>query len=100
VWLAFGDGRSDDDPTQILALLAGLVHFTVELRQRLAPTGVDGLAGTLVLYGRLRGALDAVPRAQLERVRGDVVALERGLHDVARLLEHLQTMKRALADPS
>ena len=100
MWLALGNGRPDGDLTQLLPPLAALAHFTTELRRRLAATGLEGLEGMLELYGRLRATLDRVPRAELERIRGDVVGLEAWLHEVARLLEDLQRVKRALGDPS
>jgi hypothetical protein len=95
VWLAFHNGRNDGDLVHVLPELEAIAQFTAELHARLASVGVDGLAGTVALYRRLRATLDGIPPADLERVREHVVALECWLHDVARCLGELDRLKRA-----
>ena len=95
VWLAFHNGRNDDDLVHVLPELAAIAQFTAELHGRLASVGVDGLAGTVALYRRLRATLDEIPAGDIERVRAQVVALERWLEDVARGVGELARLKQA-----
>ena len=95
MWLAFHNGHNDDDLVHVLPELEAIAQFTAELHGRLASVGVDGLAGTVALYRRLRATLDGIPPADLDRVRADVVALEHWLHDVGRFLGELARLKQA-----
>jgi hypothetical protein len=95
VWLAFHNGRNDDDLVHVLPELAAIAQFTAELDGRLASVGVDGFAGTVALYRRLRATLDGIPPADLDRVRAQVVALEHWLDGVARCLGELVRLKQA-----
>ena len=95
MWLAFHNGRNDDDLVHVLPELAAIAQFTAELHGRLATVGVDGLAGTVALYRRLRATLDGIPAGDIEHVRAHVVALECWLRDAARCFAELARLKQS-----
>ena len=97
MWLTLANGGYDGAAVeQTLPELEALTQFTEELRRRLAGDGIEGLEGTVTLYGRLKVMLDGVPAPELERMRAEVAGLERWFGEVARGLEDLKRLKRAL----
>lgn len=81
---------------QILAQLEAIVHFTEELRARLGTGGADGVEGVLALYGRMKGALDAIPVAEIDRITAEVEALGRVVDEMRRDLSSLKRLKERL----
>ena len=79
----------------VLPELAAIAQFAADLRARLEGVGVDGLEGTLGLYGRLRETLDRIPPDDIERVLAHIAVMQRSLHEVARRLDELGRLKRA-----
>jgi len=95
MWFAL-DGEKSDGREQILPQLQALLEFTDSLERRLAVDGVEGIAGALGLYRRLRTALDEVPDGDIARMKVEVESVQRWLEDVARGLEEIRRLKDAI----
>ena len=95
MWYAL-DGENSDGREQILPRLQALLEFTESLEQRLPVEGIDGIAGALGLYRRLKSTLDEVPERDIARMKADVDGVQRWLEDVARGLEELKRLKDAI----
>ena len=97
MWLLLANGRSDADRIeQTLSELEALTQFMADVRRRLGDDGIEGVEGTAMLYRRLRAVVDGVPAPELERMRAEVAGLERWFGKLARGLEDLAGLKRAL----
>ena len=77
----------------VLPQLEAVLQFTQELNRRLAGVGIDGISGALELYRRLKGTLDAIPDADLERTLEEVHALGRVLSGMATSLDEVRRLK-------
>ena len=75
----------------VLPQLEALLSFSHELDQRLVAAGVDGLAGAVGLYLRLKTTIDDIPAADVARTQAAVLVLE---HEVEALAQHLADIKR------
>ena len=95
MWFAL-DGEKSDGREQILPRLQALLEFADSLEQRLAVDGVEGIAGALALYRRLRTALDEVPDGDITRMQAEVEGVQRWLEDVARGLDEIRRLKDAI----
>jgi hypothetical protein len=95
MWFAL-DGEKSDGREEILPQLKALLEFADGLEQRLSVDGIQGMAGALGLYRRLKMLLDALPEADIARRRAEVESVQRWLEDIARALEDLQRLKTAL----
>jgi len=95
MWYAL-DGEKSDGREQILPQLQSLLEFTESLEQRLSVEGVDGIAGALGLYRRLKSTLDAVTDREIARMKEDVDGVQAWLEDIARGLEELKRLKDAI----
>jgi hypothetical protein len=95
MWYAL-DGEKSDGREQVLPQLQALLEFTENLERRLSVDGVDGIAGALGLYRRLKSTLDAVPDGDIARKKAEVENVLLWLEDVARGLEELKRLKDAI----
>ena len=95
MWYAL-DGEKSDGREQILPQLQSLLEFTESLEHRLSVEGVDGIAGALGLYRRLKSTLDAVTDREIARMKEDVDGVQAWLEDIARGLEELKRLKDAI----
>jgi hypothetical protein len=95
MWYALDGSEKSDGQEQVLPKLQALLEFTESLEQRLAVDGVDGIAGALGLYRRLKSTLDDVPDAEIARVKSEIDSVQRWLQDIARGLEELKRLKAA-----
>ena len=96
MWYALDGEKSSDGREQVLPQLQALLEFTENLERRLSVDGVDGIAGALGLYRRLKSTLDAVPDGDIARKKAEVESVLRWLEDVARGLEELKRLKDAI----
>jgi hypothetical protein len=90
------DGEKSDGREEILPKLKAVLEFADGLAQRLSVDGIEGIAGALGLYRRLKELLDALPEADIARRKAEVEAVQRWLEDIARGLEELQRLKSAM----
>ena len=98
MWLALDQGlRQATDLARILPDLEAILAFTRDLQQRLASESVDGISGALGLHRLLREALDAIPRADIDRALAEIDALVRTLARYADALAELKTLRDRLA---
>jgi hypothetical protein len=95
LWL---DQEGDDDVRHVAAEVDALSGFVAELDARLGQVGVGGLAGAVEAYRKIRSVLDGVSAAdierlagRLERLRHELVAMERRLAAVRELKTLLGT---------
>jgi hypothetical protein len=95
MWYAL-DGEKSDGREQVLPRLRAFLEFTESLERRLSVEGVDGIAGALGLYRRLKSTLDAVPDGDIARMKAEVESVQRWLEDIARGLEELKRLKDAI----
>jgi hypothetical protein len=96
VWLSLDTDQAAHDLSgaeQVLPQLEALLQFGRDLEQRLATVGVEGAAGILGLYRRLRAVLDGVPEGEIERRIAEAQALERGFAALAAQLREIQRLK-------
>jgi len=97
LWLALADARHAGDPMErLIPQLDALLTFTAELDGRLAATGVPGIAGALSLHERIAGALADVSASDLDARLAAVAGLQTQLAEVAKALDALRRLKRAL----
>jgi hypothetical protein len=97
VWIALEQGHADGRGVeQVLAHLQAVVHFTQTLDGRLAAEGTGGITGTLALYRRLQGLLDAVRDHDLATMQEQVATLASWLATVAQKLDEIARLKAAL----
>ena len=75
----------------VLPQLEAVLSFSHELDKRLVAAGVDGLAGAVGLYLRLKTTIDDIPAAEVARTQAAVHALE---HEVGALAQYLADIKR------
>ena len=75
----------------VLPQLEAVLSFSHELEKRLVAAGVDGLAGAVGLYLRLKTTIDDIPAAEVARTQAAVHALE---HEVGALAQCLADIKR------
>ncbi len=95
MWLVLANGHGDAEHVEhVLPDLEALGRFAEELRGRLAADGLDGIEGTLALYRRLKGTLDSIEAADIERIRADIHVLERWAGEAARFLADIARLKR------
>jgi len=96
MWLTLSPYPHDDAVELVLPELAALALFADELGRRLGSDGFDGLSELASLRARLRTILDGIPTADLERAQAVLGELVAALEDVARRLERLAQVKRAV----
>ena len=97
MWLALDHAPADGEGLEgVLAQLEAIRLFTEELGRRFTAVGIDGIAGALELYRRLKATLDAVPLAEIERRMGEAQALGRTLGELAQSLERIRRLKTLL----
>ena len=75
----------------VLPQLEAVLSFSHELDKRLVAAGVDGLAGAVGLYLRLKTTIDDIPATEVARTQAAVHALE---HEVGALAQCLADIKR------
>ena len=95
MWFAL-DGEKSDGREDILPQLKAVLEFADGLEQRLSVDGIQGIAGALGLYRRLKELLDELPEADIVRQKAEVESVQRWLEDIARTLEDLQRLKSAM----
>jgi len=95
MWFAL-DGEKSDEREEILPQLKAVLEFADGLEQRLSVDGIQGIAGALGLYRRLKELLDELPEADIVRQKAEVESVQRWLEDIARTLEDLQRLKSAM----
>ena len=95
MWFAL-DGEKSDEREEILPQLKAVLEFADGLEQRLSVDGIQGIAGALGLYRRLKGLLDELPEADIVRQKAEVESVQRWLEDIARTLEDMQRLKSAM----
>jgi len=92
VWFTLeDDDRNGRGVEGVLSQLEAVLSFSHELDQRLVAAGVDGLAGAVGLYLRLKTTIDDIPAADVARTQAAVHELE---HEVGALAQHLADIKR------
>ncbi len=77
--------------------LEALSALAADLDARVVTSGLDGMAGALEVYRRVRAVLDAIDLAGIERALADLAALVEGLQGLAQRLETLRRLKGLLA---
>ena len=95
MWFAL-DGEKSDEREEILPQLKAVLEFADGLEQRLSVDGIQGIAGALGLYRRLKELLDELPEADIVRQKAEVESVQRWLEDIASTLEDLQRLKSAM----
>jgi hypothetical protein len=95
MWFAL-DGEKSDGREDVLPRLRAVLEFADGLEQRLSMDGIQGIAGALGLYRRLRELLAALPEAEIERRKAEIEGVQRWLEEIARGLEELQRLKSVL----
>ena len=95
MWFAL-DGEKSDGREDILPQLKAVLEFADGLEQRLSVDGIQGMAGALGLYRRLKELLDELPEADILRQKAEVESVQRWLEDIASTLEDLQRLKSAM----
>jgi hypothetical protein len=99
VWLALDRSLARGEALEeVLPQLEGVLRYTSELRERLTADGVDGITGAIGLYRCLKATLDAVPRAEIERMLAMITDLEHALGEMARSLAEIRRLKEAVGD--
>jgi len=96
MWLTIGSRPHEKAVELVLPELAALALFADELGRRLGHDGFDGLSEIASLHGRLRALLASIPDGDLERAHAALGELVAALEDVARRLEQLAQLKRAV----
>ncbi len=98
MWVTLANGLGNADGLEdVLRQLQAVLQFTEELQRRFAGNGLDGVAGTLQFYGRLKAALDGVPDAWIAEMRAEIAVLEQRLREVARCLDEVARLKRVVS---
>jgi hypothetical protein len=95
MWFAL-DGEKSDGREEILPQLKAVLEFADGLEQQLSVDGIQGIAGALGLYRRLRELLDVLPEADIAQRRAEVESVQRWLEGIARGLEELQRLKSVM----
>jgi hypothetical protein len=95
MWFAL-DGEKSEGREEILPRLNALLEFTDGLEQRLSVDGIDGIAGALALYRRLKALLDALSDGDIARRKADVESVQHWLEDIAHGLEEVRRLKGAI----
>jgi hypothetical protein len=90
-WLEVGD--ENVSMGEVVAQVQALTQLAGEIDARLAAGGVGGLSGACAIYAQLRGVLDAVSAADLERMTRQVADLQRHLEQVARRVAAIKDLK-------
>lgn len=93
-WLEVGAERVSMG--DVVAQVEALTQLAGEIDARLAAGGVGGLAGACAIYEQLRGVLDGVSVADLERMTRQVADLQRDLVEVARRVAAVRELKALL----
>lgn len=82
--------------SELLGQVEAALGFSTDLEQRLSRDGLGGVGGVIDRFVELRGALDAVSEDQLEWARNLTKELIESLERVAKQLEQLESIKKAL----
>jgi len=96
MWLTIAHRPDGNAVELVLAELAALALFADELGRRLGHDGFDGLSELASLHARLRAVAAAIPNGELEGAHAALCELVAALEDIARCLERLAHLKRAL----
>lgn len=81
---------------ELVAKVDALARVAAEVDARLAGAGVGGLDGALALCARLRAVFDGISTADLERMVGQVAALQTRLEEAARRLVAVRELKATI----
>src|SRR5262245_66521896 len=98
MWLLLDRRSVRDGLEAVLPEVQALARFTADLGQRLRGVEVDGVSGALGLSRRLRGVLDGIGTADLERALTATRALHCVLEECVGRLEALRAFKAQLED--
>ncbi len=96
MWLTIRSRPHENAVELVLPELAALALFADELGRRLGHDGFDGLSELASLHARLHAVVAAIPDGDLERAHAALSELVTALEDVARRLERLAQLKRAV----
>ena len=84
----------------VLRQAEALLRFSGEVENRMAESGLGGVAGVIERYVQLRQALDRLSQRELDWAKGEVERLISTLTAVAEQLEQLRAIKLAIVDPN
>jgi hypothetical protein len=96
MWLTIASRPHENAVELVLHELAALALFADELGRRLGRDGFDGLSELASLHARLRAAVAVIPNGDLEHAHAVLSELVAALEEVARRLERLAELKRAV----
>jgi hypothetical protein len=77
----------------LLPQLEALGRLASELDVRFAGAGLGGIEGAVALHQQLRAVLDGLTFEDIERMAGQVAAVEAALLEIRRRLEALRELK-------
>ena len=95
--VALAKGLEMDD---VLRQAEALLRFSGEVENRMAESGLGGVAGVIERYVQLRQALDRLSQRELDWAKGEVDRLIATLTSVREQLEQLRAIKLAIVDPN
>ena len=93
---------ADVSAETLVPQLDALGRLASELDVRFAGAGLGGIEGAVAMHQQLRAVLDGLTLEDLDRMAGQVAAVEGAMREIRRRLEALRELKTLIegAEPS